>query len=43
MVGVELFLLAEDFKVGFDGERDNGWRAVGEVVFEGVFVGCHCE
>jgi hypothetical protein len=29
--------------VGLDGEGNNGWRVVGEVVLESVRLGCHSE
>jgi len=43
MVSVKLLLLVERFKVGFDEEGNNRWRAVGEVVLESVSIGCHFE
>ena len=43
VVSVKLLLLIERFKVGLDGERDNGWGVVGEVVLESVTIGCHSE
>lgn len=42
-MSVKLLLLVKRFKVEFDVEGHNGWRAVSEVVLESVSVGCHSE
>lgn len=38
VVGVELLFLVQCFKVGLDGQRDNCWRAVCQVMGEYVVV-----
>jgi hypothetical protein len=43
MVGIELLLVGQSFKVGFDGEGDHRGRTVGPILFEcfRVYAGRH--
>jgi len=38
---IELLLVAESFEVGFDGERDNGRRAISQILLQSF--GIHVE
>lgn len=38
MVGIELLLVGESLKVGFNGEGNDGWWAVGQVLLESFRV-----
>jgi hypothetical protein len=42
-MGIMLLLVTESFKVGFDGERHNSGRTVGEVMFESFLIGSHLD